>query len=250
MELNVELLKIYLKPYEDKIAEQAKIIEGLQKEEPVKYKSAEIKDLAGALAKAQAEFPIAALNKANPYFKSRYADLTAIIQATRPALTKNGLSVLQDLIDLEDGQKMLFTILQHASGQYYESRVRIIPPKNDVQSMSSYITYMKRITYASLLGVTTGDEDDDGEMAVAESRLTEAKGTALNTKYSPKNDQIDTITKEQREELEYELSEYPDIAEMILEGFKLMSIADMPKSKFIASINRIREIKALRNGTK
>ena len=250
MEITEQLLKLYLKPYEDKIAAQAQELDQLRKEPAAKYRSDDIKDLSAALPKAQAEFPIAALNKANPYFKSRYADFSAIVQATRPALTKFGLSVLQNLIDLEDGQKMLYTILMHSSGQYIESRVRIIPPKNDVQSMSSYITYMKRITYSSLLGVATGDEDDDGEAAVSDMRYTEQKGTAISTKYNPKEQSADVITKEQREELEYELAEYPDIAEMILEGFKLLSIADMPKSKFMASINRIREIKALRNGTK
>lgn len=217
---------------------------------PESNRSSEIKDLATALAKAQSEMPIAGLNKTNPYFKSAYADMGSIVSASRPYLTKNGLSVLQQIIHQDDGQGILYTILTHTTGQWIQSKARIVPPKNDIQTISSYITYLKRITYAALIGVVTGDEDDDAEAAVATSRETFAKGVALNTKYNPKEEVAEVITKEQLEELEYELGEYPDVAEMVLEGLKIQSLADMPKSKFLASVQRIRQIKNLRNGVK
>lgn len=200
----------------------------------------------GALAKAQAEMKVAGLNAENPYFKSRYADLQSIVEASRPALTKNELGVLQEILTNPDGQTVLHTVLTHSSGQYIESRMRITPPKNDIQTISSYITYLKRICYASLIGVVTGEEDDDGERAVASFREDLEKGTALNRKYNPKENTTETITKEQLDELEYELQEFPDIAEMILEGFKIMHLADMPKSKYNTAIKRVREIKLVR----
>src|SRR6266850_4667884 len=198
-------------------------------------RSSDIKDLAIALAKAQGEMPIAGLNKQNPYFKSRYADLTSVVTAARPALAKHGLSVVQNILRNDEGQSVLHTILLHSSGQFIESRMLINPPKPDIQTVSSFTTYLKRMAYASLVGVVTGEEDDDGEIAVSESRETFAKGTALNTKYNPKEQSYETITAEQREELEYELAEYPDIAELVLNGLKLQSIADMPKNKYHAS---------------
>ena len=210
----------------------------------------EIKDLAISLAKAQSEMPSAGLNKTNPYFKSSYADLESIVGASRPYLTKNGLSVTQQIIHQEDGQSVLYTTLWHISGQWLGSKVRIVPPKNDIQTISSYITYQKRICYAALVGVVTGDDDDDGETAVATTRDTFAKGVALNTKYNPKEEVSEVVTKEQPSELEYELSEYPDICEMVLDGLKIQSLADMPKAKFLASCKRIREIKNERNGKK
>jgi len=213
-------------------------------------RSSEIKDLTIALAKAQSEMSVAGLNKTNPYFKSSYADLQAIIAASRPALTKNGLSVSQQITFDQEGLSTLTTILFHASGQWILSKARITPLKNDIQSVCSYVTYLKRMCYAALIGVVTGDEDDDGEAAVATSRETFAKGTSLNTKYNPKEESVETITPEQREEVEYELSEYPDIASMVIEGLKIQSIADIPKSKFRASIERIRAIKNARNGIK
>lgn len=214
------------------------------------HRSDYINELATSLAKAQGDFEVAGLNKQNPYFKSAYADMASVVAASRPALTKNGLSVVQNIIDHEDGQKVLHTLLLHNSGQYLESKVRIVPPKNDVQSISSTITYMKRMAYSALIGVVTGDEDDDGEAAVATTRETFAKGVALNTKYNPKEMTTEVITKEQLEEFQYELAEYPDIAEQILTGLKIQSIADIPKEKYQIAIRRVREIKMLRNNPK
>lgn len=214
------------------------------------FRSEDIELLATALAKAQGEINVASLNKSNPYFKSKYADLLSIVSASRPALSKYGLSVVQDIISHDDGHSMLHTILLHNSGQYIESRMRINPPKNDIQSVSSYTTYLKRMAYSSLVGVVTGDEDDDGEIAMVDSREMIAKGPALTNKYNPKEQSYETVTREQLEELEYELAEYPDLAEEILGKLHLQSLADLPKSKYQVSLNRIREIKNARNNSK
>lgn len=245
-----KVLEFIAKIYEEKHQAIVDKIEAKPRVYEIPYRSEMIHDLALDLAKAQAEFEVADLNKQNPYFKSRYADLMAVVGASRPALTKYGLSIVQDPISHVNGESILHTILLHKSGQWIESRMRIIPPKNDVQSMSSYITYLKRVAYSSLVGVVTGDEDDDGEVAVATTRETFAKGTALNTKYNPREESPAVITREQLEDYEYELAEYPDIAQMILEGLKIQSLADIPRAKHQAAISRIREIKNLRNGVK
>lgn len=250
---NLELHKVLefiSKIYEEKNQAIIDKIESKPKIYEIPYRSEDINEIAGALSKAQAEFEVAGLNKNNPFFKSRYADLMAVVSAARPSLSKNGLSVVQNIISHVNGETILHTMLMHSSGQWLESRMRVLPPKNDVQSMSSYITYLKRVSYSSLIGVVTGDEDDDGEVAVAPHREVFAKGTALNTKYNPREEVNEVITREQREELEYELTQYPDIAEMVLEGLKIQSLADMPKAKFMVSAKRIRDIKNARNGIK
>jgi len=211
-------------------------------------KSEDLKELFTSLAKAQSEMEFAGLNNENPYFKSKYADLKDIVKASRPYLSKNGLCVIQQILPNSDGQNILHTILAHSSGQWIESRMRILPAKTDVQSLASYITYLRRYSYAALVGVVVGGEDDDAEVAVATSREVLAKGTAVNTKYNPLENSYETVTKEQLEELEYELAEYSDIAEQVLEGLKIQSLADMPKVKYHVSITRIREIKNARNG--
>lgn len=154
----------------------------LKKSEPKPHRSDELKDLFTALAKAQAEMDTAELSSENPFFKTRYADLAAIVKASRPALTKHGLSIIQQIITHEDGQTMLHTLLCHNSGQWVESCVRIVPPKNDVQSIGSYITYLRRYSIASICGIVSGD-DDDGELAVAHNRANQTKTSSQSAKY-------------------------------------------------------------------
>lgn len=208
------------------------------------------KDIYAALAKAQGDIKIAYENSENPYFKSKYADLAAIVKASRQPLSQNGLAVFHFLSLNEYGQQMLTTRLAHASGQYIDSIMPVNPKKDDVQSFASQLTYIKRYAYASIVGVTTSEEDDDGEVAVAETRDLYAKGTALNTRYNPREQSSEKITLEQLEEIERELIDNNELAQNILEGFKLQSFADLPKNKFKASIDRIREIKAVRAGIK
>ncbi len=245
----LELIKIQEKF--DKITTQMQLIVDeidRQRIMPRQSKSLQVNELYAAMAKAQSEMQIASMSSENPYFKSKYADLAEIVKASRPALTRNGLTVLQQIQPNDDGQNILFTILAHSSGQFIESSIKIIPQKTDVQSIGSHLTYLRRYCYASLIGVVVSDEDDDGEVAVADTRQLVAKGTAINTKYNPKENRMETITKEQLEELEYELSEYPDLATQVLDGLKIQNLADMPKSKFLVGLTRIREIKQTRNG--
>lgn len=213
-------------------------------------RSAELKDLFSALAKAQGEMQAAGRNSENPYFKSSYADLAEVVRVSRVPLSKNALSVTQTILPNDDGQNILHTILAHSSGQWIESRMRIMPSKPDVQSLASYITYLRRYAYAAIVGVVVSGEDDDAEVAVHLDRETAAKGVAINTKYNPREESYESITKEQLEEINYELQGYPDIAEQVLDGLKIQSLADIPKSKYSVSIRRIREIKQARENGK
>lgn len=210
------------------------------------HRSPEIKDLFSALAKAQGEMYPLMRNKTNPYFSVKYSDLRHMIKESRLPLTNNGLSVIQQIVSNEDGQSILHTILAHESGQWIESTVRIAPAKNDIKTVESYTNFMKRLAYGSIVGIISEGDDDDGEIEMAEAREIVAKGPS--TKYDPKKESFESITKEQLEELEYELSEYPDIGESVLDGLRILSLADMPKSQYMKSMQRVREIKQLRNG--
>lgn len=214
------------------------------------YESEATNEINAALSKAQGEFPSIHVNQENPYFKSAFSDLNNIVKSIRPALAKYGLSFTQQTKICPDGSTQLVTRIRHSSGQWIESRARIIPPKSDIQSYASTLSYMKRYSLASLLGVTIDSDwsDDDAETVMVDQRATMAKGTALNRKYNPKEELGMPITKEQLEMLEYELQEYPDLTEMVLDGLKLQSLADMSQSKFPSALERIRSIKNKRNG--
>ncbi len=230
-----------LQDLQTSVYELTKIVRDGVKQE-YSFRSSSIGELSTALAKAQGEYSIATLNRQNPYFKSKYADLASVVNAARPALTKNGLSVVQNIVAHDDGSSVLHTILFHTSGEYIESRMKILPSKTDIQSISSYTTYIKRMAYASLVGVVTGDEDDDGEQAVATERSTYAKGVATNVEYKPQNNEYVTVSKDQLDELERELEGFPHICELVLDSLKIQSLADMPKNRYPAAITRIRSL--------
>lgn len=129
-------------------------------------KASYLGELFKALSAAQAEMETAGLTANNPFFKSKYADLAEIVKASRPALTKHGLAIMQCVHQKDDGSQVLLTILGHSSGQSISSEIAITPSKTDVQSLGSYITYLRRYSYAALVGVIVCDEDDDGNNAV------------------------------------------------------------------------------------
>ena len=57
--------------------------------------SEQINELGAALAKAQGLIEGAKKDSANPFFKSKYADLASVWEACRKHLSDNGLSVTQ-----------------------------------------------------------------------------------------------------------------------------------------------------------
>ena len=209
--------------------------------------SKNLNELYTALALAQKDYNIAELNRKNPYYERKYADLCSLMEATRPSLAQNGLSIIQQILSTKDGESVLHTRLCHSSGQWIESQIKIIPPKNDIDSLSSHLEKLKRNSYAALVGIVAQTDDDDGEVAMIDARQAFAKGPS--NKYNPKQQSYKTITKEQLEEIEYELGDFMDIAEEIMDGYRIQSLADLPSSKFRTAITRIREIIATREGT-
>ena len=122
-----------------------------------------MKELATAMAKAQAEIKAALKDSKNPHFKSSYADLTSVWDACRGALTKNGLSVLQ-VTDFDANDVWLVTMLLHSSGESVSSRYPLRPQQQTPQGYGSSLTYARRYCLASIVGVVA-DEDDDGNAA-------------------------------------------------------------------------------------
>ncbi len=138
-------------------------------------RSESITHLATALAKAQAEMPVAVFDATNPFLKSKYASLGSVIQASRPILAKHKLSLVQfpvsDGTSGKDGTNVVGveSILMHESGEFVSERV-VIPlteekGKTKVQCAGSTLTYLRRYSWASILGMYS-DEDSDGSSPV------------------------------------------------------------------------------------
>lgn len=137
-----------------------------------------LNELFAALAKAQGKIKGATKDVANPFFKSKYADLASVWDACRDALSENGLSVIQATEAGNADTVTVYTTLGHSSGQYITSGLTMKPVKADPQGIGSTITYARRYALAAMVGVAP--EDDDGNAA------TGRKGTEpTNTGYEP-----------------------------------------------------------------
>jgi len=132
------------------------------------YQSDSIGNLALALAKAQGEMGAAAKDASNPHFRSKYADLSSIMDACREPLSKHGLAVTQLPGRGDDGSVQLTTILMHESGEHLGSTISSRPAQENPQAVGSILTYLRRYALASVCGVVS--DDDDGEAASAPAR--------------------------------------------------------------------------------
>lgn len=126
--------------------------------------SADLGELFAALAKAQGEFAGVQRDATNPHFKSSYATLGAVIDATRDARAKNGLAVIQ-MPGNYGVSVAVTTLLGHTSGQWIESTVYVAPGKFDAPGVGSVISYLRRYAMMAVFGIAP--EDDDGNAAVA-----------------------------------------------------------------------------------
>lgn len=127
-------------------------------------RSEQVNELVTALAKAQLEFLPIEKEVENPFYKRKYADLSAIIAATRPSLNKNGLVVVQSvrcLVDLAVTE--VETTLLHSSGQYISEVLQLQAGQGnrfDPQTIGSSQTYGRRYAMQAILGVAAEPDDD------------------------------------------------------------------------------------------
>ena len=127
-------------------------------------KSESIKELAAALAKAQGVMKGALKDSANPFFKSRYADLASVVEAIRAAFSANGLSYIQTVEPSDKDEVRVETTLLHASGEWISCGILSLPvSKIDAQGYGSALTYARRYSLSAAVGVAP--EDDDGNAA-------------------------------------------------------------------------------------
>lgn len=122
-------------------------------------KSESIKNLAVAMCKAQGEMGGAHKGTKNPFFKKKYADLGAVVEAVKEPFATNGLSYVQ--FPINDGDKIgVETILMHESGEWLINRFTVKASKQDAQGAGSVITYCRRYGLQAVAGIPS--EDDDG----------------------------------------------------------------------------------------
>jgi hypothetical protein len=192
-------------------------------------RSEQIADLIAALAKAQAEFGVATKESDNPYYNSRYADLAAVINAVRPALSKNGIALMQFMeADLERQTASVTTALHHgeqwvsvtieapATGRTKKDERSENPTsatKFDVQTIGACSSYLRRYTLQAICGLAS--EDDDGEaLARVDNKPIQRKTPAQVT--PPPNAPPASATSHPVEEGNFDLR--GDLLECVIKG--------------------------------
>ena len=145
--------------------------------------SESIANLTLALATVQGKMSHAVKDSANPFFKSKYADLESVWGACRDLLSANGLAVMQfpGLYSELDKSMSLTTIISHKSGEYISQEMSVPCGmlgrdgvlKLDAQAAGSALTYMRRYALAAVVGVVQAD--DDGNAASSPKPVVKAK---------------------------------------------------------------------------
>ena len=139
--------------------------------------------LAAALSKAQGAMTNASLNKENPFFKSKYADLAGIRDTVTPELAKNGIAVVQ-YTTMGEGCLIVCTRLIHTSGQWIESQYPITADTNKPQAMGSAMTYARRYSLSAICGISSEADDDGNEAETHGKKPAEVRNIAGTPKAS------------------------------------------------------------------
>jgi len=210
------------------------------KERPTRSEKTD--ELFTALAKVKEELKSVNTNskinfvtKNGKMMTSTYADLSAIADYCNPVLGKHGVSFNQQ-IELNDhyGCHILIGILSHSSGQYIESRVKIIvsqQPKDanaaaeanpaqrnpETWGFKGFVTYMTRTLFLAMLGL--GEDDDDG-------------ASYDKSKHGNDNYVTQTINKLEFDTIESLLLDYKPLRELILKTLNITTFLNLPKKEY------------------
>ena len=178
-----------------------------------------MKEIASALVKAQKEFGPALKSSTNPAFRSRYADLSACVEAVIDALNNNDIFMMQPTHECVDGV-IVETIFIHSSGEQISSgKLHVPATKHDAQGYGSALTYARRYSLMTACGIAP--EDDDGNSA-SKPKAAPAKPAAQPAKAAPPPAKIEG--KEGPWQLKVSIEpqgEFADWASIVMDATKL-----------------------------
>ena len=127
--------------------------------------------IASALAKAQSGMTMIECNSNNPFFNSKYASLSAVLEVALPKLNENGIALVQgNRWDANDSGFYITSMLIHSSGEWIKSEIRMPISKKDAHGIGAATTYGRRYLLSSMVGVAQADDDGNGAIEQAPRR--------------------------------------------------------------------------------
>lgn len=187
-----------------------------------------MKALFAAMTAAFPEIEGATKDSNNPHFKTKYADLSSVSEAIKPALAKHKLFFVQ-MTHEQAGGVCVETIVGHESGEMFSFGKLFVPAgKNDAQGYGSALTYARRYSLMTAFGVCP--EDDDGNAA--------AKSAPQGAQAAPK---IERVTPEQEIMLEDKMREAGVDPAKFLAPSDVSRAADLPAAHFSAAMKALNE---------
>ena len=176
----------------------------------MQMESDKINEVLKAKIAARSSFKKLEKSGINPHFKSKYSTLDDIWNACGGALAGNGLDVTHQILNNGNGTEIVATLF-HESGQYLRSAIPL--PVGTPQQTGSAITYMRRYTIQSILGLEGDVETDDDGNAAEEI--------------------IKKITAKQKKEIQKLIEDTKTDTKVFCEHHKISSVAEMPAAKFV-----------------
>lgn len=154
-----------------------------------------------ALAKAQAEFEsVTATSRVT--FKNvdfKFAPLSDILAAVRPALNKYGLTLTQQTKHIPfgnaNGVKVVTTLLHESGVSYDIESVPVFYNVNDIKNLGAQVTYLRRYEVKTLLGIEADSEELDMDNVPYHSQSAQQTGNYDNNHNYQSNAQARTPRK-------------------------------------------------------
>lgn len=173
----------------------------LAKKDHSKLKPDLMAPLFEALAKAQAEFEsVTATSRVT--FKNvdfKFAPLSDILAAVRPALNKYGLTLTQQTKHIPfgnaNGVKVVTTLLHESGVSYDIESVPVFYNVNDIKNLGAQVTYLRRYEVKTLLGIEADSEELDMDNVPYHSQSAQQTGNYDNNHNYQSNAQARTPRK-------------------------------------------------------
>lgn len=161
-----------------------------------------------AFAKMQAGLPVVVKRGrilVEEKLRSKYARYEDIVEKIRPVLSEHGFSIRHETKQLEGGLIEITGVLAHRDGHSVKDVFTTRPDSggkmNDIQRIGSAISYGKRYTLSSLVGIATAGEDDDGNATGKRQTSKEAAAAAKTPTAGSDGKGEEVITDKQRQRM-------------------------------------------------